>query len=282
MNKSPMIDPENIPNGLTPKQHIWDDFGRWAQHKISECPEAHVIRSFPYGNEPWGLFLSESIGPLGGRSVLDLGCGLGYFCVYTAREGAKVIGIDLQLGMLQASKLIATINAVKCHYHQANMSKLPFYNDSFDRIVGLKILHHLSKPDLITAMNEVHRVLSPRGKAIFVEPVENNRVFNFVQNLFPAGRRYSGYYRPSCLSRRAWAIYRESHDGRDITSQELVDAGGPFESVSVEPFGLFNRLDRFIKNKRLMHSLHRIDHHIFKLLPFLKRFSREVVVEYQK
>jgi 2-polyprenyl-3-methyl-5-hydroxy-6-metoxy-1,4-benzoquinol methylase len=277
-----MTDPENVADSLTSKQHVWDDFACWSQHRIAQSPEAYVVKGFPYENEPWGLPFIEWLGPLDGKSVLDLGCGLGYFSVYAAKSGAKVIGIDLQLKMLLAACLIGKINGVRCQYNQANMSRLPFLDDSFDIVVGLAILHHLSRPDLIAGLSEVHRVLREGGKAIFLEPVENSRMFNFIQNLFPAGRKHSSYYRPSCLYRRAWTRYALTVDGRDITSKELVRVGMPFKSVSVRSFGLLNRFDRFFTNQRLICLLHRIDNYVLKLLPLLTRYSRQVLVEYRK
>ena len=277
-----MSNPENVADGLTSKQHVWDDFACWSQYRIARSPDAYVVTGFPYEKEPWGFSFIECLGPLDGKSILDVGCGLGYFCVYAVKSGAKVIGIDIRLKMLLAAYSVATINGVECQYHTANMSRLPFVDDSFDIVVGLEILHHLSKPDLIKGLSEVHRVLCEEGKAIFVEPVENSSVFNFIQNLFPAGRKHSSNYRPSCLCHRAWARYVATQDGRDITSKELVRVGAPFRGLSVRSFGLLNRFDRFFRDQRLIRLLQLTDNYILKLLPFLKQFSRQVLVEYQK
>ncbi len=282
MDSSPVINPENIPDGMTSKQHVWDDFGRWVQYKISRSPESYIIKSFPYESEPWGLSFVEALGSLDEKAVLDLGCGVGHLSVYAAKAGAKVIGIDLQSEVIKAARLIAAINGVECQFQRGNICKLPLIDNSIDIIVGKEILHHLSKPDVITALSEIHRVLRERGKAVFSEPVENSKAFNFIQNLLPAGKKHSSYYRPSCLSSKAWARYQAKHEDRDMTNQELVDAGAAFKGVSLRAFGLLNRLDRFIKSRQLRCLLNSIDHYIFKCFPFLKRFSREVLAEYQK
>lgn len=277
-----MFRPEDILDGMTPKQHVWDDFARWSGHRIARNPGDFVVEGFPYHQEPWGKALIECLGPLNGKDVLDVGCGLGYLSVYTARSGAKVSGIDLRLKMILAACSVAEINVVRCRYVQANTSILPFANDSFDTVVGVDILHHLSRPDLVRALSEVYRVLREGGKGIFVEPVENSRVFNFVQNLVPAGRKHSGDYRPSCLCPRAWASYVSSQDGRDLSTKELVYAGQPFTSVAVKPFGLLNRLERYFRNSRVPSLLNSVDHFVLKVLPFLTKYSRQVLLEYQK
>jgi SAM-dependent methyltransferase len=272
----------NIPDGLMSKQCVWDDFARWSECRIARSPQAFVVTGFPYKNEPWGQSFAECLGPLDGKDILDVGCGLGYFSVYAAKSGAKVVGIDLRFKMLTAAQSIAEINGIECQYHQANICRLPFANDSFDIIFGMDILHHLSKPDLGRGLSEVHRVLRQQGHALFIEPVENSRMFNFMQNVFPAGRKHSNYYRPSCLCFRAWARYVAQEDGRDLTSRELVSAGAPFRKVSVRSFGLLNRLDRFFTDKRLIFLMHVADHYILRLLPVLKRYSRQAFVEYRK
>jgi ubiquinone/menaquinone biosynthesis C-methylase UbiE len=184
--------------------------------------------------------------------------------------------------VIQAARSIAAINGVKCEFQTGNICKLPITSNSIDIIVGIDILHHLSKPDVLTVFDEMHRVLRNGGRAIFVEPVENSRAFNFIQNVFPAGRKYSGYYRPSCLCPTAWAKYCAGHDGRDITSKEFKKWGEAFGQVAVKSFGLLDRIDRFITDARLIRFIRFTDSCIFKFLPFLERYSRQVIVEYKK
>lgn len=282
MVSPPMLDPQEIPDGMTSKQYVWDNYGRWIKGKVAERPELYILRGSPFESEPWGQYLIELLGPLDGKTVLDAGCGLGSLSVHASKEGAKVFAIDLLMEIVRAARSIANVNGVRCQFQRANISKLPFIDNSFDIVLGIGILHHLSKPDVITSLEEIHRVLREGGKAVFQEPVENSRTFSFIQNLFPAGNRHFGYYRPSCLSRKAWVAYLAKQEDRDMTNQELSDAGTPFEKVLLTPFGLFIRFDRFIKSMRLIRLLHAIDHYIFILFPFLRRFARGVLVEYQK
>jgi ubiquinone/menaquinone biosynthesis C-methylase UbiE len=276
------VNAEDVPDGMTSKQCVWDEFGRWSQAKIKGSPETYMVSGFPFSNEPWAQAFTQSINSLNGKSVLDVGCGLGYFSVYAAKAGARVVAIDLQSEMLQAARMVAQINGIDCQFHRANMSRLPFADNSFDIVVGMAILHHLSKPDVLTALKEVHRVLSDGGRAVFMEPVENSMPFNFLQNILPAGRKESGYYRPSRLSTKAWARYLAKVEDRDMTNEELFHAGAPFKEVRLRAFGLLNRLDRFIKSVRLMSLVNSLDHYLFRFCPSLKRFSRDVIVEYEK
>jgi 2-polyprenyl-3-methyl-5-hydroxy-6-metoxy-1,4-benzoquinol methylase len=282
MDSPPIINPKDVPDGMTPRQDWWDSHGCWHQGRIAESSESYVIKRFPFENASWGFPFLKSLGSLDGKTVLDLGCGLGYISVYAARAGAKVMATDLRLEMLRAARMIADINGVTYQFYQANISKLPIVGNSVDIAIGMRILHHLSKPDVQTAINEVYRVLRNGGKAVFIEPVENSMVFNFIQNLFPTGRKGSAWYRPSCLCPRAWQRYLAQEDDRDMNRKELVDAGVPFKRVLLTPFGFLNRLDRLVGSNQSKCLLNSIDHFVFQFFPFLKQFSREIMVEYQK
>lgn len=104
--------------------------------------------------------------------------------------------------------------------------------------------------DLKNAMAEVYRVLKDDCVAVFSEPIENSRVFNFIQNLIPVGERGKEYHRPSILQRRAWARYLETLDDRALTNRELAQAGHQFSSVKFWPYGLLVRLSRLVQKHR--------------------------------
>src|SRR5205085_11863984 len=48
---------------------------------------------------------------------------------------------------------------------RADAESLPFFNQSFDLVLGHAVLHHL--PNLQRAFEEFHRVLRPGGRIVF-------------------------------------------------------------------------------------------------------------------
>lgn len=222
------------------------------------------------------------LSPMEGKTILDVGCGLGDFAVFLARQGARVTGIDIGENLVAAARALADVNQVDCDFRQGSITNLPVEPESFDLVLGLDILHHLSPPDVVMALGEVARVLKGDGVAVFHEPVENSECFSFLQNLFPTGKRGEQGYRPSLLQRRTWKEYRSTLDDRDMTFGEFFSAGRPiFSTIRVRPFGLTIRLERLL-SRRHWRAFQAVDRFLFTVLPFLKRYCRSVLVEYRK
>ena len=178
------------------------------------------------------------LGSLKGKRILELGSGHGRFSAFLAKHGAKVTGVDVGFDLVAGSKVLAKVNQVDCGFLTANIVSLPFRLKSYDIVLGMNILHHLSESEVSQALSEVHRVLDEVGMAIFLEPVENSKLFDFIQNLFPAGTRQDRNYRPSILQRRAWNEYVRLLDDRNMTVRELVSEGREhFRSVRISPYG---------------------------------------------
>jgi alkylated DNA repair protein alkB family protein 8 len=93
--------------------------------------------------------------------VLDAGCGNGKNM--QIRKSIDIIGCDLSETLLEICK-DKGLNVVK-----ANIIDLPFKNESFDAVICIAVLHHLSTYERRQlAFNELFRVVKPGGK-IYIE-----------------------------------------------------------------------------------------------------------------
>jgi 2-polyprenyl-6-hydroxyphenyl methylase / 3-demethylubiquinone-9 3-methyltransferase len=127
-------------------------------------------------NRPRVDFYLKELGDLGGRRVLDAGCGGGLVARELAAAGAEVVGVDRSLGSLGVARRAAgwrgpgnpegvprSIGSFGAA--QGRLERLPFAAGSFDAVVAADVLEHL--PDLPAAVAELSRVLAPGGSLVF-------------------------------------------------------------------------------------------------------------------
>ena len=105
-----------------------------------------------------------------GGLMLDLGCGNGRHTWISALQGHETIGVDFSKNMLVvARKKLKSIPAPASIFHLvlADVSHLPFRNDSFDHILYIATLHNLPSHSLrVKSLHEVRRVLKAGGKCL--------------------------------------------------------------------------------------------------------------------
>ena len=120
----------------------------------------------PAGRLRWARrvkMLSGHLRP--GMTVLELGCGTGYFTRELARSGAEIIAIDVSPELLNIAR--SNCSAPNVRYEIQNAYDLSYNDSVFDSVIGSSVLHHLEIED---AVREIYRVLRPNGTIFFTEP----------------------------------------------------------------------------------------------------------------
>ncbi len=107
--------------------------------------------------------LSSHLKP--GMSVLELGCGAGYFTQELVRSGADIVAIDVSPELLEIAR--SKCSAPNVQYQLENAYELSYDDAVFDCVVGSSVLHHL---EIEKALRDVYRVLKPAGTIYFTEP----------------------------------------------------------------------------------------------------------------
>jgi SAM-dependent methyltransferase len=102
-------------------------------------------------------------GLVGGLEVLDAGCGEGYGSDMLAAV-ADVVGVDLDEGVVRH----AGRTYPRARFESADLLALPFPDASFDAVVTLQVVEHMSGPREFVA--ECIRVLRPGGRLILSTP----------------------------------------------------------------------------------------------------------------
>lgn len=100
---------------------------------------------------------------LHGRSILDLGCGYGWFCRFAIESGAsKVLGVDISEKMLEKAKTFAGSSAIT--YKRADLESLELERESFNLVYSSLALHYVE--NLNKLMEEVYKSLLPGGSLV--------------------------------------------------------------------------------------------------------------------
>jgi ubiquinone/menaquinone biosynthesis C-methylase UbiE len=107
--------------------------------------------------------------PQNAETVLDLGCGTGFYFPLLAVHANELIGIDVCQSMLdQAQHTIDTRALANCRVLRSSAGELPIEDQSVDVVHSWDFLHHVE--DVSKVFGEIRRVLKPGGRYIAVEP----------------------------------------------------------------------------------------------------------------
>ena len=125
---------------------------------------------------PWvtgevSSLLAAEVAAVSNARLLELGVGTGRMAVPLLQRGVSLVGVDISPAMLAKlrEKLpVASTSgeagppaAGECALVLGDAEDLPFHDAAFDFVLAVHVFHLL--PDLGRALDEVRRVLTPRG-----------------------------------------------------------------------------------------------------------------------
>jgi SAM-dependent methyltransferase len=131
--------------------------------------------------DPDGLVLDamRALAPWAGRTLVDLGCGSGYWLPGYADEAAQVIGVEPDPGLLP----LATVRDRRVTVLPGSAEHIPLADASVD-VVHARFAYFWP-PDCAAGLAEVRRVLRPGGHLVVVD--NNQRAGDFADLLRMAG-----------------------------------------------------------------------------------------------
>ena len=182
-----------------------------------------------YELEPFILPMANFAGSRG-KSVLEIGVGLGTDFVRFARAGAKVTGIDLTEHGVELVRRRLALEGLEGDVRVADAESLPFDDASFDRVYSWGVLHHT--PDTERAVREAIRVLRPGGDLCVMLYSRHSWV---AYGLWVKFALLRGRLRLSLAD--ILARHMESEGTKGFTKRELGALFGGLENLRVEKVG---------------------------------------------
>jgi len=137
-----------------------------------------ITRVLSYGQDArWKRRLVQMAAVTPGERALDLACGTGDIAIALAARGARTLGLDITYRMLELGRLrvhdassgqgLGRDNARAMTYLCGDMTSLPFAPATFDLVTTGYGLRNV--PDLDQALDEIARVLKPRGRLLSLD-----------------------------------------------------------------------------------------------------------------
>ena len=154
-------------------------------------------------------YIRRALGDLKGRTLLDVGCGLGEASVYFALLGAEVTATDISPGMCDAAARLAQTNGVEISTHVSAAEDLGLpAGKKFDVIYTGNTLHHVN---LAATMPLLLKHLQPDGMFVSWDPVAYNPVINLYRRRAMEVRTVDEHPLRLKDIRAVRACFRDSH-----------------------------------------------------------------------
>ncbi len=179
---------------------------------------------------PLRLAWINSLSPLAGLKVLDVGCGGGILAEAVAYAGADVTGIDLSTKALKVAQMHAyEAKDLSVRYQESSAEELAELQPaSFDVVTCMEMLEHVPQP--ASVVQACSRLVKPGGWVFFSTINRNAKSFLFaivgaeyVLRLLPRGtHEYAKLIRPSELAGHCRAASLELVESRGMSYNPLT------------------------------------------------------------
>lgn len=205
-----------------------------------------------------------------GKTLLDIGCSWGRWCISASRAGFQPIGIDVHIDALAAAARVSHQLEPHCQFLCGDADVLPLQSHSVDCVFSYSVLQHIDKPKVLGIFHEIARVLKPGGRCLIQLP---NTVgpLSFVQQL----KRGFREAKPGTFEMRYWS--------RKTIRKSLRDAG--LRDVQIHTDGFLSQnpqlsdLDLLTPAGKLVVLASYAGRQAANALPILTRFADSLWIE---
>lgn len=195
--------------------------------------DARLFSASPFfqGKPPFERLIP--FGPLKGKQVLEIGCGLGSHAQLLAEAGCRLTAIDLTERAVELTRERLRLRGFSADVMKMDAENMEFQAAQFDFVWSWGVIHHSADTEQI--IRNVYRVLKPGGEFRFM--VYHRRSLNALTSIvrgFLSGKIFQGMSTSDILS-----LYTDGYLARFYTQAELskllMNSG--FSNVSTRVLG---------------------------------------------
>ena len=231
-----------------------------------------------------------------GMTLLDVGCGPGYYSLEFARAGYHVTGIDIAAKAIASAQSTLDSSPKDPGFGSLNyaVSSLDEMTGTYDAVVFTGVIHHFSDPDQVLA--KASSLLKPGGLLICLEPCherwrrQDAAVVGLIRSLLSAtGHWYEPELAGSLRGRQAWNAYTDELVIEYLTERDRHERGqSPNDNASTGEQILASLRRQFTELEyrdgvsfiyRLLGGLRGPDHVVHPLADLIAEFDRYGVAE---
>ncbi|KAF2122893.1 S-adenosyl-L-methionine-dependent methyltransferase [Lophiotrema nucula] len=179
--------------------------------------------------------LREMVGDVAAETVLDLGCGLGWFSRYAAQSGAaSVIASDISNRMIERAKEMTAQEAfgTKIEYGVKDLNDglgADGGKEKYDLVYSSLALHYLPNESVARLLKEIFASIKPGGRFVFsIEHPIFTSPSNPVPTTLPDGREiwpFDSYGNESIRETSWMGGVTKYHRTMQTYLKSLIDAG---------------------------------------------------------
>jgi 2-polyprenyl-3-methyl-5-hydroxy-6-metoxy-1,4-benzoquinol methylase len=158
----------------------------------TSAPDFQRVKQQPWRTHIECFTLSELVGDVSGKRVLDLACGDGFYTRLLARCGAaRVVGVDISEKMIERARQEEVVAPLGIEYRVGDARRL-LMDTKFDLVLAGYLFNHARCPEELLRMCEsIARCLKPAGRLVAVNnnpaqaplAFETTRKYGFVKSL---------------------------------------------------------------------------------------------------
>ena len=243
---------------------------------LSDAPDYRALEEAVLGDVYFARpirFAFERIGSVAGRTVVDMGCGLGHLSVYFALHGARVVGFDInETSLAAARELGAKWNvADRCRFLCCRSEQMAIGTHAADLVFSRSTLQYADRQEVF---KECLRVLRPGGSLILLENLPHSPFIN----LYRVWRRMRARRPEDVAYVRSIRGYLTHAEVRRWEDQFAQAAHKDFHLLAVLALALRRKYRRCPVVRAFDSAVERLDDLLFAALPFMRRLAWLVAV----